>query len=1291
MASKQNNRDLFHKLSSLFKGGPIIRKKIRTLDTVMAQADKTKSSGALLFQKSMSPTYATITSNAYNLSERLMRYQDFCFGADTLVYTLDGGIPIKELATKYPHGERFFVYSYDYESKCPVVGTAFFPRIVNDGILSKRLRVTFDDGGHLDLTPDHKVILRDGSTKQASDLSIGESLMPLYVSDINNFGYKWVYMLGKSRAKSGWLQEHVFVAEHFHGKVPPQHCVHHVDFDRTNNRPENLVIMPRHEHQKYHAQLNNKNKLGKPSQSHSHWMQQYWKNKGIVSFNDIVDACIYLQSKDLGQICAHLLTTDYLVKKRIKRFGFSNWSDFVSRFDLAQSIATNNSICFESRTPELQEILDLIPITNSLDELASRLCCTRNAVNRRLIANNLGTWSELKNGTSYSGKKKGPAYSGPSYKEICDAYCTGMTCQELATTLATTFNKVSTCIKNNGHYSYTEWSENFRNHKVTSITPIEDDVVYTITVEKYHNLAVGSISPKYASDNKRQYSMIFATQCEMEQTPEIGAALDIYASETCAQDERGRILHVYSDNERIREILEDLFYNILNVEFNLTPWVRNLVKYGDMFTLLDVSPEYGIINTFPIPVNEIEREENYDKNDPFACRFRWVSLGNRTLENWEVAHFRLLNSDTFLPYGSSVIESARRIWRQLILIEDAMLVYRVTRAPERRVFYIDVGNLPPDDVPAYVEAQRRNLRTSQVMDRTTGRSDVRYNPMPVHANTPVPLLDGRTMSISEISQAMAKDDSWVPWVYSIQDGTNKLVPGKVVWCGKNYTATELVKVWLDDGSYVTTAPEHPFILRNGEQKRADELDAGNKLMPFYRKDDGNVFEPNDIPCNNHEIVRIERLTVPGNDVYCMTVVGNNGEDDRHNFAICGLKTSQDGATSIAQVDGIFVKNSVDEDFILPIRGGESGTKIETLPGGQNVGTVEDVAYIQKKLFAALKIPRAYLGYDDMLSSKASLAQLDIRFSRTITAIQKTVIAELNKMAVIHLFAHGYESDDLLNFTLRMSNPSTVAQQQKLELWRAKFEIAGNAPEGMSSKQFIRTEIWGLNQEQIDEIETQRLREKLIDSKIENANAEGSGEEEAPEAGGEEELPPETASEEPPEEDIPGAELLLSSDEDDVPLELLKYEDDELPVRKAKKLKGLEKYQYNNNRKRTHGASKTHMPDLNKMTGTDSESMRDPYSMNWLKSVATNPLGENVISHHVRPRLSSDTVNKLSKMEQKLGIRSKIVNNAMLTEGKDIQDEIDYANGVIEFGEDNAFNQDDQLLIVNANGETTRKD
>jgi hypothetical protein len=419
---------------------------------------------------------------------------------------------------------------------------------------------------------------------------------------------------------------------------------------------------------------------------------------------------------------------------------------------------------------------------------------------------------------------------------------------------------------------------------------------------KAHSDVYNSTLSAYGSyDRMARYSDF----SEMEATPEISSALDIYSEECVSPDANGDVLHIYSENRMIKKHLTELFYDTLNIDFNLAMWVRNLCKYGDFFLFNDIHPEYGVINAYPIPIAEIEREEGFDKTDPSAVRFRWVTQGNRVLENWQVSHFRLLGNDAFLPYGSSVLEGARRVWRQLILIEDAMLVYRVIRSPERRVFYIDVGNIPPENIADYLEQAQSSLKRNAVINKSTGQVDLRYNPL-----------------------------------------------------------------------------------------------------------------------------------------------------------------------------------SVDEDYFLPVRGGESGTRIDTLAGGSNTTAIEDVEYIQKKLFSALKIPKAYLGYDEDIGAKATLAQEDIRFSRTIQRIQKTIISELNKVAMIHLYTCGFTDEDLLNFELKLSNPSSIAQQQKLELIRTKFEIASSAPESVVDREWIRKHILDLTDDEIERIERGKKKDKLSDMELE---------------------------------------------------------------------------------------------------------------------------------------------------------------------------------------------------------------
>lgn len=215
-----------------------------------------------------------------------------------------------------------------------------------------------------------------------------------------------------------------------------------------------------------------------------------------------------------------------------------------------------------------------------------------------------------------------------------------------------------------------------------------------------------------------QYSRLarYSNYQEMDSDSIISAALNLLAEEACSKDESGNLIKIESEDSRIRNSLADLFINVLNIEFECVTWIRNLCKYGDQFLMIDHHPDYGVLGLFPLPVNEIEIEHNYDKENPLAYRYRWVSEGNRHLEKWQILHLRMPGNDQFFPYGCSYIEPARRAWRQNILLEDAVMVYRMVRSPERRVFYIGVGNVSPNDVPAFIEKAKTQLKRNQVVD-----------------------------------------------------------------------------------------------------------------------------------------------------------------------------------------------------------------------------------------------------------------------------------------------------------------------------------------------------------------------------------------------------------------------------------------------------------------------------------------------------------------------------------------------------------------------------------------------
>ena len=394
---------------------------------------------------------------------------------------------------------------------------------------------------------------------------------------------------------------------------------------------------------------------------------------------------------------------------------------------------------------------------------------------------------------------------------------------------------------------------------------------------------------------------------QMEYTPEIASSLDIYADEMTTYSALTPMLSVECDNEEIKAILESLYSSVLNVEHNLFAWCRTMCKYGDYFLYLDIDDKLGVTSVIGLPTREVERLEGEDKENPNYVQFQWNSAG-LTFENWQIGHFRILGQDKYNPYGTSVLEPARRIWRQLTLLEDAMMAYRIVRSPERRAFYIDVGNIPPQDVEQYMQKVMTTMKRNQVVDASTGRVDLRYNPL-----------------------------------------------------------------------------------------------------------------------------------------------------------------------------------SVEEDYFIPVRG-QSSTKIEPIAGGKYTGDIDDVKYLRDKLFSALKIPAAYISSDSekAVEDKTTLAQKDIRFARTIQRLQRSIITELEKIGIIHLYTLGYREEDLVSFRCHLNNPSKIAEMQELEHWKTKFDIVGSATEGFFSKQWLAKRLFSMSDEEFIRNRREMFYDKRFEAALETA-------------------------------------------------------------------------------------------------------------------------------------------------------------------------------------------------------------
>ena len=412
----------------------------------------------------------------------------------------------------------------------------------------------------------------------------------------------------------------------------------------------------------------------------------------------------------------------------------------------------------------------------------------------------------------------------------------------------------------------------------TNLSSLRDR--YTKLQKSFYEQAGGAQSMAYQQVRRE----VFRDYDAMDQDPIIASALDIYADESTLKNEFGTILSIRSDNNRVQESLENLFYDILNIEFNLWPWTRNMCKYGDFFLGMEIAEGKGIVNVTPHSVYNTERLELIDPNNPNSVKFKITEdpMGKMEYDNFEIAHFRLLSDTNWLPYGKSMIENGRRLWKQLSLMEDAMLIHRIMRAPEKRVFKIDIGNIPPQEVDNYMQRIINKMKKVPFIDKNSGEYNLKYN--------------------------------------------------------------------------------------------------------------------------------MQNLT---------------------------------------------------EDFFLPVRGGDSGTSIENISGLDYAAT-DDIQYLKNKLFAALKIPKAYLGYDENVNGKATLAAEDVRFARTIERIQRTIISELTKIAIVHLYAQGIQDVEMTNFELSLINPSTIYEQERVNLWSEKVRLATDiAGLNMLSKDWVYENIFKL--------------------------------------------------------------------------------------------------------------------------------------------------------------------------------------------------------------------------------------
>ena len=222
----------------------------------------------------------------------------------------------------------------------------------------------------------------------------------------------------------------------------------------------------------------------------------------------------------------------------------------------------------------------------------------------------------------------------------------------------------------------------------------------------------------------------------------IASSLDILSEEATLKDEYGNVLTIKTEDDAIKKVLNNLFYDILNIEFNLPTWVRNMCKYGDFYLKLEISEKFGVYKVIPFSTYQVIRIEGEDPENPDKIQFKLEQSSGYNIqyphsnenkddavyfENYEMAHFRLLTDANYLPYGRSYLEPARKLFKQYTLMEDAALIHRIMRAPEKRTFYINVGSIPPNEVDAFMEKTVNSIKKTPYVDQQTGEYNLKFN------------------------------------------------------------------------------------------------------------------------------------------------------------------------------------------------------------------------------------------------------------------------------------------------------------------------------------------------------------------------------------------------------------------------------------------------------------------------------------------------------------------------------------------------------------------------------------
>jgi len=987
---------LFRGLTRLLSG-PITnyrRQNPRQLKRLQLDKFKFKSASNQPFKKAVSSPLAQIYANSRGNVNRAERYIDFdqmefcaeiaCLEGNTRIMCLEGIFTISELCDKYKNNETFEIWAWDNEKNKYTIGQAHNPRKTGT---KEVIKVWFDNGNFLECTPEHRILMIDGTYKEAQQLNNLDAVMPF------EFQKREYLRIRKPNGK--YKSAHRYIFEDVFERQINSINVHHKNHRKYDNRTDNLELLNALDHARLHGKSTiTTEKISKSCRQHWNDLNDDEKKERISGFTRWQSS---LEGKKFMSDHASFLNkerwkNDLLYVSKMTQI-FSNH---------ARSLWENEDWALWKRNHH-SETLKLKFANDPSYKDRIKHIRSENGRFEKSVTNEM----VLLEGLNYK-----------TLKEFADGFnFDTKTFKHYNGKVQFLQRRLRSC----GFKSWEDYKTNYKysNHKVEHIEwtgKICD--VYDLTVDHFENFCLES-------------GIIVSN-----------SSLDIYADEMTTSSPIQKLLTIKCPNEEIKSVLENLYYNVLNLEFNLFGWCRDTCKYGDKILYLDIDEEHGITNFVGLPLMEIERIEGEDKTNPNYVQFQWNSAG-MTFENWQVAHFRILGNDKFAPYGNSILDPVRRIWRQLDLQEQAMMAYRIVRCLHgsskiwtedgyKEIKDIKVG----DKVYSY---DNDKLVLSNVLDWVeNGIQQIweiksKHRTIRTNFNHPILVKDKDTNIIEYVS-------------------VDKLIPNK-----------------------------HMFVMPCVSKKESDLFE--NIVEVSSTEIFDNVYDIR-VDNDNHNFISDGVIVhnSPERRVFYVDVGGINEKDvEQHMEKIMTtMKRNTIVDPDSGQADKRFNPMSIEEDYFIPVIGNTGGTRIESLPGGSYTGDIDDVKYLRDKMMSGLKIPHSYIvATEGSMEDKTTLSQKDILFAKTIQRIQRSVVSELEKIGYIHLFVLGYRGKDLISFKLELPNPSKIAELQELEHLKTKFDVAGAATEGYYSRRTIAKKILGMSDEEF----LRNTREMFFDAQL----------------------------------------------------------------------------------------------------------------------------------------------------------------------------------------------------------------